>query len=90
MAAAALGLIAVMVLCLPVVGYLSLALSGVGLLLGLSGLVAALGEGGAAHRRAGKVAATPLLGGRPSAFPLAGMAACLVALALALLPFLID
>jgi hypothetical protein len=75
-----LGVLSVLVLCLPYVGYAALGLSGVGLLLGLWGLASAY-----------------LGGGHPGgvrqpekSYPLGGVAACLLALALALLPFLFN
>jgi hypothetical protein len=75
-----------MVLCLPVVGYVSPFLSGLGLLLGLAGLFDALtpspspaGEAEEAVRR---------FGTRAWDYPLAAVAACLLALGLALLPLL--
>lgn len=79
-AAMLLGVVSVLVLCLPYVGYAALGLSGVGLLLGLWGLASAC-LGGA---RPGGVR-------RPEkVYPLGGVAACLLALVLALLPFLFD
>jgi len=70
-----LGLAAVAVLCVPVLGHASSALSGVGLLLGLWGLFRL--AGGPAARR----------DGRAVLFPLAGTLVCVGALLLALLPF---
>jgi hypothetical protein len=77
-----LGLASVAVLCVPLLGYASFVLSGLGLLLGLWGLVRSLG------RDAG-VAKGPT-GGRALTYPLAGALVCLVALLLALLPFLLP
>jgi hypothetical protein len=83
-----LALLSVLVLCLPVLGYLSLGLSSIGLMLGLLGLARKyMGERG--KTRYQLPAASPfssLLGQDPD-FSLAGTAACLLALALALLPF---
>jgi hypothetical protein len=73
-----LGTLSVLVLCLPYVGYAALGLSGVGLLVGLAGLVSGYLQGAPAGGCAQ----------RDRRFPLAGIAACLVALALTLLPFL--
>jgi hypothetical protein len=73
-----LGTLSVLVLCLPYVGYAALGLSGVGLLVGLAGLVSAYLRGAPAGG----------LAQRDRRFPLAGIAACLLALALTLLPFL--
>jgi hypothetical protein len=84
MVALGLGLLAVLVLCLPFLGYASPVLSGVGLLLGLAGLV---------HARRGGIGNSALglghrFGTRARDYPLAGIGVCLLALALALLPFL--
>jgi hypothetical protein len=89
-ASLALGLLAVLVLCLPVVGYASFALSGLGLLLGLGGLVGQQWGGvrGAGRPEAGGARVAFGLGVRPLNYPLAGVAACLAALALALAPLL--
>jgi hypothetical protein len=89
LASVALGLLSVLVLCLPVVGYAAIALSGLGLLLGVYALAAAW------------LAGAPVTGGPPAGggvagpfgasavnYPLAGVGACAVALALALLPLL--
>lgn len=65
-----LALLSIQVLCIPYVGYLAIVLSGVGLLLGLGALVAAL------FRRESLAA------------PALGVAGCLAALTLALLPLL--
>jgi hypothetical protein len=83
----ALGLASVPVLCVPVVGYAALALSGLGLLLALGGLLGALARGARAVPGGG--AGGPAgFGARGWDYPLAGLAACLLALALALLPLL--
>lgn len=91
MAATALGLLSVMVLCLPVIGYASVALSGGGLLLGLAALACSLQDGGeyAARRPAGAAPVPALLASKAPVFPLAGTVACLLALVLALLPVLL-
>jgi hypothetical protein len=90
-ASLALGLLAVLVLCLPVVGYASLALSGLGLLLGLGGLVGQQWGGvrGFGRPEGGGARAAFGLGVRPWNYPLAGVAVCLAALALALAPLLL-
>jgi hypothetical protein len=85
--ALALGLSAVLVLCLPVVGYAALGLSSVGLVLGLGGLVQSLQERGVRRGGAGGGGASFPFGTHPVAVPLAGAAACLAALALALVPW---
>jgi hypothetical protein len=72
-----LGLAAVVVLCVPVLGYASFVPSGLGLLLGLWGLSRPTG-GSSAGR----------IDGRALTYPLAGTLVCLLALLLALLPLL--
>jgi hypothetical protein len=89
-AALALGLLSVMVLCVPVAGYnMSLGLSGLGLVLSLGGLILSLWEGtrwvGGPRTPGVEV---PFLPRRVLSFPLLGAAACLLALTLALLPFM--
>jgi hypothetical protein len=84
-----LGLLSVAVLCLPFIGYGSLLLSGVELLLGLWALFYALRRG-AGEERLARGACTAAVGGRGLTYPLAGTLACLAALFLALLPFLLD
>jgi hypothetical protein len=86
--ALALGLCAVLVLCLPVIGYVGIALSALGLLLGLGGLAEYLKEA-SRGRGVGRRAARSLpVSAHPVSYPLAGTAVCLAALALALLPML--
>jgi hypothetical protein len=70
-----LGVLSVLVLCLPYVGYAALGLSGVGLLLGLWGLASASAHSGGIRQP-------------EKSYPLGGIAACLLALVLALIPFL--
>jgi hypothetical protein len=72
-----LGLVAGAVLCVPVLGYASLVPSGLGLLLGLWGLFRPTGGSSAGKSD-----------GRARSYPLAGTLVCLLALLLALLPFL--
>jgi hypothetical protein len=86
-ASLALGALAVMALCLPVVGYASFVLSGTGLGLGLCGLACSGWErAGVGAPRTGR----GLLAGRAVDFPMAGVAVCLLALVLAGLPFLLP
>jgi hypothetical protein len=89
-AALALGLGSVLLLCLPFIGYASIALSGAGLLLGAAGLLRALtGDGGpSGYALAGGAGASRGFGARASDYALAGVAVCLLALALALWPLL--
>jgi hypothetical protein len=85
-----LGLAAVVVACVPFLGYASFALSGLGLLLGLWGLIHSFGrETGVPKGRAGGPPAVSI-GGRAQTYPLAGSLVCLVALLLALLPLLLQ
>jgi hypothetical protein len=72
------GVAAVAVLCVPVLGYASVALSSLGLLLGLGGLM---------HQTVAPHGAG--ISGSAVLFPLAGTLVCLAALLLALLPFLL-
>ncbi|HEY8502963.1 MAG TPA: hypothetical protein VIL46_00175 [Gemmataceae bacterium] len=86
-----LGLVAVLLLCVPVVGYVSPGVSGVGLLLGLAGLVRSWLD----RRRGGRlpsegVQMPDFFGERTLSFPAAGTAACALALTLALLPLLVP
>jgi hypothetical protein len=87
---ALLGLLAVPGLCLPIVGYAAPALSGLGLLAGLTALTGAWLDGPlpAAAAAPGTAGAPRGFGSRPMDFPLAGVAACLVGLILTLVPVL--
>jgi hypothetical protein len=89
-AAMALGVFSLPILCIPFVGSASLAVSAVGLLLGGWGLLKARHEG--AGRPGGAPAGGAQVwygfGARAVDFPLAGMAACLLALVLGLWPLL--
>ena len=73
-----LGTLSVLVLCLPYVGYVALAFSGVGLLIGLGGLARAFLHG----------ASSGPAGRADRGYPLAGVGICVLALILTLLPFL--
>ena len=85
-----LGLASVAVLCVPLLGYASFVLSGLGLLLGLWGLVRSPGrDAGVAKGPTGGPSAVPV-GCRALTYPLAGALVCLAALLLALLPFLLP
>jgi hypothetical protein len=90
LAALILGLLAIMILCVPVFGYASLGLSGIGILLGVSGLLCARKDG---MRRvappAGEAQGQHALGGSDLSYALAGTMVCLLAAALVLLPFLL-
>jgi len=81
-----LGTLSVLVLCLPFVGYSAPGFSGIGLLVGLCGLVRALLGSGSAPPSASR---WRRFGDRGYDYPLAGIGMCLLALALALLPFLL-
>jgi len=86
---AGLGLASVLILCLPFVGYAAIGLSGVGLVLGLYALALARRDGTpATPATAPGGAAGHGLGARAVDWPLAGVAACLVGLGLALWPLL--
>jgi hypothetical protein len=89
--AALLGLGSVLVLCLPVVGYVSIVLSTVGLILGLAGLVMSSRErrqGLSPPEKGGQALLS--IGGRRLTFPAVGVAVCLLALILVLLPLLLP
>jgi hypothetical protein len=83
-----LGLAAVVVACVPFLGYASFALSGLGLLLGLWGLLRSR-DSGVPKAPAG-CPSPARAGGRPLTYTLAGSLVCLAALLLALLPFLFQ
>src|SRR5262245_47447953 len=89
--ALALGLASVLVLCLPLVGYAAIVLSAAGLLLSLWGLFLALtsGPGTPSYSPAAVGGGPRRFGSRPRDYPLAGLAACALALTMALLPFLL-
>ncbi len=90
-ASLALGLLSVMVLCLPFVGFVAVGLSGLGVLLGLGGLVVSFRQGGAGFGLpAGGAGGVRRFGAGTLDYPLAGVVACLLALALVLLPWLIP
>ncbi|MHB1426404.1 MAG: hypothetical protein ACYC3I_24845 [Gemmataceae bacterium] len=85
-----LGLVSILFLCLPFIGYLSIGLSCAGLVAGFLGCY---------HARKDENASLPSVvatgagvwdgfGARARDYPLAGVAACLLALILALLPML--
>jgi uncharacterized RDD family membrane protein YckC len=85
-----LACVSVMIMCLPVVGYASIALSAVGLPLSLWGLHRSRVDGTQtlSHTLTGDAATNGGFGTRAQHYPLAGVGACLLALALALLPLL--
>jgi hypothetical protein len=87
-----LGLLSVLILCVPVVGYVSPALSGLGLLLGLGALVDYLRgrPGGLRFRTTTGAQVMDGAGGQALHYSLAGTAVSLLALALALLPVLLH
>lgn len=87
-----LGLCAILIICLPVIGYLSAGLSGIGLLLGLAGLYRSWTDSDPLPPQvaAGGVGIWSGFGTRTRDYPLAGIAACFLALALALVPTLVK
>jgi len=89
MVAMVLGVLSITVLCLPFVGYVAIALSSVGLFLGIWGLLKARAGGteAAASPPAGEAEVPRRFGERDRDYPLAGIAACLLSLVLTLLPF---
>jgi hypothetical protein len=87
-----LGLASVLILCLPLIGYVSFVLSGVGLVLGTWGVVRAMtgGPWTPSPSLVGGAGARRGFGARALDYPLAGVVACLLALVLALLPTLLG
>lgn len=85
------GVISTLLICLPLVGYLSIGLSSLGLLLGLGGLFRLRTDKKPLPAAvAGGVGIWNGFGTRVRDYPLAGMAACLFALFLILLPTLMH
>jgi hypothetical protein len=91
-AALLLGTVSVMLLCIPFVGLAAFGLSSVGIVLGFTGLY---GRGQESRKRFRRPAARRASSKHPFRdyninYPLAGIVACLLALLLAFLPFLIS
>jgi hypothetical protein len=86
-----LGTVSVLILCIPFVGLAAFALSSAGLTIGLRGLYVARRDQPPAGTRAARKRRRK---GRarefPVNYPLAGIVACLIALLLAFIPFLIS
>jgi hypothetical protein len=86
-----LALISFFLLCVPLVSYLSIGLSSIGLLLGLGGLFRARTKSESFPPSvANGVGLGDGFGTRVRDYPLAGMVACLVVLLLSLLPTLLQ
>ena len=87
-----LGCVSVLILCLPIVGYASIVLSGVGVPVALWGLFRAQmeGDGMVCRSLGGGAGVAGNFGKRARDYPLAGMVVCLLALILALLPILMP
>ncbi len=84
-----LGTTSILIMCVPFVGYLSIGLSSIGLLLGLGGLYRARRESESLPPAiAGGVGIWGGFGTRVRDYLLGGVVACLLALLLALLPIL--
>jgi hypothetical protein len=90
--ALALGLASVLIMCLPIIGYLSIGMSGIGLLLGIGGLFRARTDSEPLPPQVvtGGMGIWGGFGTRTRDYPLAGIAACLLALILTLLPTLLN
>jgi hypothetical protein len=90
--ALALGCVSVLIMCLPFINYASIVLSGIGLPMGLWGLLRARMEGNEMLCRSltGGAGIIGSFGMHARDYPLAGIAACLLALALSLLPILMH
>jgi hypothetical protein len=86
-----LGTVSILILCIPIFGFLSIGLSGIGLLLALAGLFRTRTDSESLPPAiAGGVGIWGGFGTRVRDYPLGGVAACLLALLLALLPTLIE
>jgi hypothetical protein len=84
-----LAMLSFFALCLPFTSYLSIGLSSLGVLLGLAGLYRARTDSEPLPPAvAGSVGIWGGFGSRVYDYPLGGVAACLLALILALIPFL--
>jgi predicted Zn finger-like uncharacterized protein len=83
-----LGLLSFPLICIPLVGYLSLACSSVGLVLGCVGMYRAWDRGGVLSAPADGSGAVDFLGVHARHFPVFGAALCLFALVLSVLPLL--
>ncbi|HEY7311385.1 MAG TPA: hypothetical protein VH643_18635 [Gemmataceae bacterium] len=85
-----LGCISILIMCLPIVGYASLILSSVGVLVALWGLLRAHYEGNEMIYRStpGGAGIVGSFGKRARDYPLAGVVVCLLALVLAIVPIL--
>jgi hypothetical protein len=84
-----LGMVSVFILCLPFARFLSIGLSGIGVLLGLAGLYRARTDSEPLPPTvAGGVGIWGGFGTRVRDYPLGGVAACLLSMILASLPFL--
>lgn len=83
-----LACLSVLIMCLPIVGYVSIILSGIGLPMGLWGLLRARAEGNEMLCRplTGDNGVAGSFGTRARDYPLAGTVACLLTLTLSLLP----
>jgi hypothetical protein len=90
--AAGCGVFALLTLCLPGSSYLAPLLSGGGLLLGLGALALALldDEPGPGQLLAGRTGVARSFGTRAVDLPVVGVVACVVALAVTLLPLLME
>ena len=91
-AALTLATVSVLVLCVPIVGYVAFALSGLGLLLGLAGLVTynPPEEDPRDRRRSRRSRDFLGLDLYARSFPWLGIVACLLAIGLAIIPFFLD
>ena len=85
--ALALGLVSILIFCLPYARYGAILFSGVGLLLGITGLLDVLAKG--LRQRASMSSAGSLssLSITAAGYPCGGTATCLIALLLALAPY---
>ena len=85
----AMGLVAILILCVPILGYVSLGLCGMGMMLGVAGLYSARKDGVRQADCAGGVEELNPLGNRELNYPLGAILVCLLVTTLTLLPFLL-
>lgn len=88
----ALGLTSILIMCLPLIQYLALGMSGFGLLLGLGGLYRSRSDSEPLPPQAiaGGLGIWSGFGTRSRDYPLAGVVACLLAIALIVVPPLLH
>lgn len=86
-AAMMLGLLSILIICVPQLFWLCVSLSGVGLIMSMCGVLANLAKD-ITRRLGGKVPVAKSRRDLPVSYPIAGATVCTIALALILLPWL--